>query len=884
MMKMIAQRVMTVVVAVVALAGCMKRETDLYDPQRIVNENAAKVLGNIDPLHDWNSSTSGTVTVTADASLHTVKKVQILTESPFFKDAATVVGEAEVEKGQTVSVSYDAPNVYRRLIAACVDADGHYVVRAFDVGATHVSFASNTVTRSARRAATTYPEASRLKLELANSTPSYNAMRTQLADMAAASADNAFRQWSKDKSLSLWQGSRWQQERLWIATNGATGTEWTVENGTVLRTAEPLSPDEQQQLETIFTENLSRVDPTNTWGRKDNIDHIRQSNAVNFYNNHLTSDGTTPITVAPVLAASSEASKCHIYYYYYNPADIPAGTSEADYIRQLPKFKAIQCWHTMSKAGIPSSGSESFFRVHEYLLPYWGEPSALAPQQVSTADDYVTDGRLYRLRNGRQLDGAYYYMTFLPMNQTDKLATRYADQAPNVADQLWQLFTDTEGKTALYNVGAQQFLVWDGNWDTRYSREQTIVSANRYRLDDDHHIWRHNDTGKGLGTNLGLKDSKGVYTDKNTSIGENLQWFLEPYEGTGSQAYSAVTMERHPTATTAQSTVIPKGYRIGFMLRKLKGGQSWTNDDIVTSAYNGCCYGYGELNREINNLPGHFGSSKSRFTMQDDDPRAAYFAINGKTYICFEDGSDAQFSDFIIEVGGYDPNVLTEAPAGTEEKSTGVETDYLYDEQEVAGASYTLCFEDRSQQADYDLNDVVMRCKRVNTSERYRNWVELSLVAAGGTDDLILHIGRKAQLGSNGFDGMEVHRLFLVDDLQGTDRIVNTIGGRDIRQPLTYYYELDEGMTIPQFLATITIENVTTGETIGVAQTGEAPLGIITPFDFNYPMERESIVNAYTGFRSWTAQRTQHRDWYLYETDQKTYPAINVIRRIISAL
>jgi hypothetical protein len=162
--------------------------------------------------------------------------------------------------------------------------------------------------------------------------------------------------------------------------------------------------------------------------------------------------------------------------------------------------------------------------------------------------------------------------------------------------------------------------------------------------------------------------------------------------------------------------------------------------------------------------------------------------------------------------------------------------------------------------------------------------VELSLVAAGGTDDLILHIGRKAQLGSNGFDGMEVHRLFLVDDRQGNDRIVNTIGGRDIRQPLTYYYELDEGMTIPQFLATITIENVTTGETIGVAQTGEAPLGIITPFDFNYPMERESIVNAYTGFRSWTAQHTQHRDWYLYETDQKTYPAINVIRRIISAL
>ena len=131
---------------------------------------------------------------------------------------------------------------------------------------------------------------------------------------------------------------------------------------------------------------------------------------------------------------------------------------------------------------------------------------------------------------------------------------------------------------------------------------------------------------------------------------------------------------------------------------------------------------------------------------------------------------------------------------------------------------------------------------------------------------------------------MEVHQLFLVDDLTGQDRIVNTLPNKEIKTPLTYYYKLDDGMTIPQFLAQIYIENLTTGEKIDVARQGEAPMGIIVPFDFNYPMESRSIIDAYTSFKSWASRASQYKNWYIEDDETKVYPSIEVIRKIISNL
>ncbi len=870
----------------ISLASCVQRETNLYDPEAVhlrdVNTNASKYFDNIDPNQDWSSVVSGKVTITADAPLQNVARVVIITGSPVLNGDVQLLAEADVQKGQTVMLSYDAPNDCSRLVAACIDTKGHYYMKAFNVGESTLSFASAKArTRAATRAGGSYPDVSAIKLETKNKELSYNALRTRFVNEAAATGDPVMQSVVTQGNIGAWKNAGWENETLWKPTdNSKTGTEWEIRNQAIVRTIENITDEEKATLNDLFGDFLQRTDNSQHWKRKDNRELIRNSDAVKFYDNHLTSDGTTPITIMPISMGSSEINSCHIYYYYYNPSDIPSGTTVEQYIKDLPKFKAIQCSYTMSAAKTNGYDLAGLFKVHEYLLPYYGTPASFKPVQQHSNTFCTTDGKLYRIRNGRQLNSEDYYMVYTG-NDDKKLATKYADDASDLKNQLWQVFTTADGNKMLYNVGAKMFLVWEGQWATTYSADINVVQACYYKFDDENHIWRYN-SQQGLGTDLTLKDSKRISTNKNTSIGANFEWFFEEYTGPSTvQAISDFVFETYPAATvTAQSLAIPKGYRIGFMLRKLKDMSTYVqNYRNITDVGHGCCYAFGGLNREINNLPGHFGSGKTYFTMEDDDPRACYFMANGKTYIGFEDGSDCQFNDIVLEVGGYDKNVIIEPPVGTEDKGTGLDEDYLYDTTEIEGQSYTLCFEDRSTSADYDMNDVVLRCKRINTTSKYKNWVQLSLVAAGGTDVVKIHIGKKCVRGDE-LDGKEVHELFFVDEEEGNNRFVNTMAGKDIFEPITAYYQLDEGVTIPMFLSQIYIENVSTGETIAVAKKGAAPLGIIVPYDFDYPLETRSIVYAYTTFKEWASSASQYPGWYKNEDEALVYPAQTVIEKI----
>lgn len=698
---------------ILVLVGCTPRNTDLYDPNAVALRNAEKLFGEIDPNQNWNSTYSGSITITADASLHDVARVLVLTVSPVLNDQAKVLAEADVSKGQTVTLDYDVPNVYQELIAACVDSKGHYFMKAFKVTDTKVSFKSTAAqARRVTRAGEDYLDASAIKLERSKSEQSYNALRAIFANEADATGDATMQGVVSKGNIGQWAGSGWENDRLWKPTdNYKTGTEWEVRNQTVVRVIDPMTAEEESQLKTLFGNFLERSDTKETWGKKDNrkyvLEKMRESDAVNFYNNQLTSDGTTPITIIPIFMPSTEIGSCHLYYYYYDPKVVPAGTTEADYIKALPKFKAIQCWHSRSAANSKGKGTNDLFKVHEYLLPYYGDE---------------------------------------------------------------------------------------------------------------------------------LQDVQ-----------------------------------------NAVSLAIPKGYRVGFMLRKLKDtGTFVQNYRDITDVGHGCCYGFGKLNKEINKMPGHFGSGVTYFSMEEDDSRVCMFSANGKSYLAFEDGSDCNYNDMIIEVGGYDKNVLTEAPEGTEEKGSGIETDYLYDEDEIEGAPYMLCFEDRFDTADYDMNDVVLRCKRQTGVNKNR--VELSLVAAGGEDDVVI-MGIKGTY-KKGYElnNHEVHEIFDVENETGENRFVNTIAGKAMTDPCKGIYELEEGLTIPQFLAGIYLKNLSTGREIRVSRTGEAPLAIIMPYDFEYPMEKVNITKAYTSFIHWAHQSSEYTDWYTHITSGSVYPVSELFK------
>jgi hypothetical protein len=115
--------------------------------------------------------------------------------------------------------------------------------------------------------------------------------------------------------------------------------------------------------------------------------------------------------------------------------------SEADYIKTLPKFKAIDLSVERSafsaQTGIGTTvRDENFLRVHEYLLPYYGEASEYEPvTQMLSQQGYTTDGKFYRIHNASE--GKNNYFTY--GGSGENLKDAYTE---NVEHQLWQVFTN----------------------------------------------------------------------------------------------------------------------------------------------------------------------------------------------------------------------------------------------------------------------------------------------------------------------------------------------------------------------------------------------------------------------------------------------------------
>lgn len=328
---------------------------------------------------------------------------------------------------------------------------------------------------------------------------------------------------------------------------------------------------------------------------------------------------------------------------------------------------------------------------------------------------------------------------------------------------------------------------------------------------------------------------------------ERTKKYLLPYYGDG-----VVNSE-----STAKALAIPEGYYIGFLNQKAIGTSS-------NFCKNGCTYGYGPLNKETNHLIGHYFSAMSTEVSQEsqtiadktetkngstpygmdyDSPRIGIFSANYKTYMCFEDGADCNFSDMIIEI--------TSGIVGT-------------DPVKPAEAAYIMCFEDEPEVADYDMNDVVLRGVRLN-----ENQIQISLIACGAYDELQINgLQNSTKLGKN--NNTEVHRLFGV---KAEDKVfINTQKGDEYKQPVSEIFNIDKSISIEDFMSKITIYNKTTKKTIGMPKTGEAPYAIIVPLNFRYPLERWSITKAYPNFTKWAQNHNEATDWYLYANEGLVYP------------
>jgi hypothetical protein len=277
-----------------------------------------------------------------------------------------------------------------------------------------------------------------------------------------------------------------------------------------------------------------------------------------------------------------------------------------------------------------------------------------------------------------------------------------------------------------------------------------------------------------------------------------------------------------PTIGTEGTFRFPKGYKIGFMVRA----------KTLTEAPNkqGELYFDGRLNAKINNF-GNFNKLNST------DPRATWLKINDRVLMCWESGTDRDFNDILLEVeGSVEP---------------------IYTTHEFEYNTYTFCFED-TQKGDYDLNDVVIKAKRINETT-----VEYSLVACGAYDELCVRNINAGVIQDN----VEIHSFFGVDAKQ----FVNTESGAEKHAAITARKTVSESFSFLDEINQPYVYDVTTKHTVKLSLKGQDPHGIMIPFDFKYPVEKVRINDAYKDFNNWGSNPILSTNWYTKPVEEKVY-------------
>lgn len=871
-----------IMVCGLAFTSCTKFDFDA-NRDELIKENAESIFGIIDPKQDWKCVDTGTIQVTADAPLKTITKIQILTESPFFNDQAKVLAEVDATKGETKTLSFDSPRGDDLLVAACLDDGGHYYIKGFSLGDSKVSFRSSSNqarTRSASRTISTPPDLSQIRLLFENSESSFNAQRTIKVNGG-----------DKTSSILHWKDTGWEDDRLWIAS-GSMGDGWYFNNGSIYRDVDPITEDEKEELLTIFNSSLYRSGSGTN--KRDNLKLINESSAVQLFDNHLIANGKAPISFIPVQLASTEAGLCDLYYYYFKEEDVAAsGLTKIDYIKQLPKFKAVDFETELS---VFSSGM-NFEKHHEFILPFYGSPSNFKKVEKTLKHvGYQAEPGIYRIKNAEK----GMCITYSTENKSDhSLMAPFADDDSRLPNQLWQLFTrESDNSVLFYNIGTGTFLYYNNQGYPSFQTvsEDNLLKCSYLLIDEsnspttrktDVRIAQLSPTEWNNKCVIKADASIRIAMDKNNkSIRLTTRWTMEEYGHPENFASSVKTPSDLGLGTTTYedpditpSPIIEAGYNVGFMLRKVGNANSLNNDK------NGCLYSYGELNTEINHF-GQFNSAVQYYSMEYDDPRIGMFNANLKTYLCFEDGSDCNFSDIIIELGGFNINAIEKDFSGEDDYTTTTVTDdpltisatsgaYLfdfYDEMNFPDyMPFTMCFEDRPIEADYDMNDVVLRCIRLTKTR-----MQLTLIATGAYDRLLIcGIPGTPVRQAQDLNNQEVHYLFGMEDATGEDQFINTQVGQKYKfTGIACAYDVDESMTVPQFLSKIYIKNLSYGDReIRVpTESGQPPLVLIIPGDFNYPKEKTRITNAYSTFETWAKNANYFNDWTDFYDENLVYP------------
>ena len=331
---------------------------------------------------------------------------------------------------------------------------------------------------------------------------------------------------------------------------------------------------------------------------------------------------------------------------------------------------------------------------------------------------------------------------------------------------------------------------------------------------------------------------------------------LEDAELKRNQGFALIYWYKNDNDEIVGTFKFPEGYKIGFMTRSRDAAD--TQDGELRK---GEMYGDGRLNAYVNNH-GHFATAK----MADTDPRMAWFWCNKLTYLMCETGADSDCNDMVFQVMG---GVLPPPPV----------------EPELA--EYTFCFEDRDY-GDYDLNDVVLRYKRLEA-----NRIQWSLVACGANDELYIENIKGDVINNH----TEVHKLFGSDERV----FINTVLNGYTLPVVSEQFVVADDYSILNASYQPYIRNASMGNRkVYLSKIGEDPHAIMIPsalpkevlekyyetkvdqeynedyICFQYPLEQVRVNIAYPRFNDWGVDNTIiSTTWYMFPVENKVYPLLS---------
>lgn len=420
---------LSAVVCSLVFAGCTKMpeysENNItpQPTQEEIAQNVQNIFGTtFSPDQDWSTTKAGSVTITANAALDNIAKVQILTGSPFGnKDAngSEILNEAAVTVGQKVTLTYDTPSDITRLYAACVSSDGKYFIKGFDPGQATVEFNSLETNASHTRG---------VSADLLSGLP-----EPQLGNAIA--------------SFNKQNGSEgWENDMLYPIKDVQLKNYTSVKGETYLPDALMLilndyDSDFKNDLRNIIFEYLPN--------KGLNVEKIRKSDFFNENCYAITTGKNEPIVLSPVYyqdGGVSEFINCDIYYYYFKESDLK-GKDALQYIKSLPKYMAAELRRTertkYKSTGLPR---DVIKKETGYPLIYWGDG---IPTKDTKGSFYFPEG--------------YKIGFFIHAKKTDQQGELYCDGRLNKEINTLESFNGKTNK--LRNSGLSETdprMVWIG--------------------------------------------------------------------------------------------------------------------------------------------------------------------------------------------------------------------------------------------------------------------------------------------------------------------------------------------------------------------------------------------------------------------------------------